>query len=417
LHCQGIFSMENIIIAGIVLILLITIILLYLVLTRSQKEDINKALSGSVTDIVERIARSSADLKLDMTDRLSAQFKQVWEHMDNQMTQNRQEQQTGLARSTEALEKKFQTLEEKTERQLEAIRSKVDERLMAIGKDVQTKLSENMTESFKHFEKFQQYMKEAEAQLKNVGTVGESINDLNNLLKMPHLRGGFGEATLELILADFLPAEMYELQADVGGFGRVDALVKFPDICLPIDSKFPREQVLPLFDVCDEAEIEKAREKLKQIVKKQALDISTKYIHPEVGTTDMALMFLPSETLYFEVIRNADLWNALIEKKVYPVSPNTLAITLKSIHLAYKNYKTAGGINETIKSLQLAKRHFENFRNRFLDIGASLQKAQEAFQTADTHLGNYSKTITKLTGTEPEALVEGDEHENPEKSS
>jgi DNA recombination protein RmuC len=339
----------------------------------------------------------------------------VGEHLDTQLAHNRQEQQMGLSRTTESLEKKFQTLEEKTQQQLEAIRAKVDERLATIGKDVQTKLTENMTESFKHFEKFQQYMKEAETQLKNVGTVGESINDLNNLLKLPHLRGGFGEASLELLLADFLSAEMYELQADVGGNGRVDALVKFPGVYLPIDSKFPREQVLPLFETCDQAEIEKAREKLRQVVKKQAADIALKYIHPEAGTTDMALMFLPSETLYFEVIRNTELWNAMSEKRVYPVSPSTLAITLKSIYLAYKNYKTAGGINETIKSLQLANRHFENFRNRFLDIGTSLQKAQDAFQTANTHLENYSKSVTRLTGAELPALEKGDE--NKEKDS
>jgi len=409
--------MENVIIAGIVLILMITIILLYLVLTRSQKEDINKALSGSVTDIIERITRSSADLKLDMTDRLSAQFKQVWEHLDNQMTQNRTEQQAGLARSTEALEKKFQALEEKTERQLESIRSKVDERLMAIGKDVQTKLSENMTESFKHFEKFQQYMKEAEAQLKNVGTVGESINDLNNLLKMPHLRGDFGETSLEMILANFIPREMYILEAEIGEKGRVDALVKLPFMpSIPIDSKFPREQVLHLFEMSDKAKIEDARKQLERVIKEEANKIC-KYICPENGTTDMALMFLPSEALYFEVIRNTELWSTLSKKRVYPVSPNTLAITLQGIYLAYKNYKTASGVNETIKSLQMAKRHFENFRNRFLDIGASLQKAQEAFQTADTHLGNYSKSITRLTGTEGQAIEAGETPENPEKSS
>ena len=91
----------------------------------------------------------------------------------------------------------------------------------------------------------QQHLKAAEEQLREVGALGHSINDLNNMLKLPHLRGQFGEASLERLLSDFLPAHMFEMQSSAGdGNGRADAVIQFPDRRLPIDAKFPREQVL-----------------------------------------------------------------------------------------------------------------------------------------------------------------------------
>ena len=100
---------------------------------------------------------------------------------------------------------------------------------MAITEQVQVKLDQNIKEGFAQFEKVQQHLKAAEEQLREVGALGHSINDLNNLLKLPHLRGQFGEASLERLLADFLPAHMFALQASPGeGGGRADAVIYFP---------------------------------------------------------------------------------------------------------------------------------------------------------------------------------------------
>ena len=95
---------------------------------------------------------------------------------------------------------------------------------------MQQKLDQNIKEGFAQFEKVQQHLKAAEEQLREVGAIGHSINDLNNLLKLPHLRGHFGEASLERLLADFLPAHMFAMQASPGdGGGRADAVIYFPD--------------------------------------------------------------------------------------------------------------------------------------------------------------------------------------------
>src|SRR5437667_402625 len=113
-------------------------------------------------------------------------------------------------------------------------------------------------------------LKAAEEQLREVGALGHSINDLNNMLKLPHLRGQFGEASLERLLADFLPAHMFEIQSTLPDGGRADAVIQFPDRRLPIDAKFPREQVLALFESGDEAEIEEARHEFVRVMKAEA---------------------------------------------------------------------------------------------------------------------------------------------------
>src|SRR5262249_26016849 len=144
-------------------------------------------------------------------------------------------------------------------------------------------------------------------------------------LKLPHLRGQFGEASLERLLGDFLPSHMFALQASPSGNGggRADAGIYFPDRQLPIDAKFPREAVIALFESSDETEIEDARIELVRVMKAEAKRIK-QYIQPESGTTDIALMYLPSETLYMEVIRNRELGDWMNQQHVFPVSPNTL---------------------------------------------------------------------------------------------
>jgi len=241
--------------------------------------------------------------------------------------------------------------------------------------------------------------------------VGTSINELNNLLKLPHLRGGFGEAALEMIIADFLPEGMYEMQAQVAPNSpeRVDVLVKLPGASLPIDSKFPREQVMALFETSDSVGLTEARKALSRAVRELAKDIKAKYIRPDAGTTDMALMFLPSETLYFEVVRDGQLWDFMKRHKVFPVSPNTLAVTLKGIALSYDYYRMAKGVEKTIEDIKKARKHFGHFEERFEGIGKQLDRAKEAYNFASTHLGHYSSSVARLTGEGPETPDEGRE--------
>lgn len=349
-------------------------------------------LQAPLMDLAERMTRVTTEMRESTQERLAKHFLETQERLERTLGQNRQELQSGLFRTTQNLETRFQSLEQQ-----------VGTRLEAIGKNVESKLNENLKEGFRHFEKVQEHLQAAELKLASLNTVGQSISDLNQLLKLPHLRGGFGEATLEKLLSDFLPSGSYELQYMItpGSTERVDAVVKFARQLLPIDSKFPREQILPLFEAPDPAVLETARKALSDFIKVQAKSIADKYIRPDHGTTDMALLFLPSETLYFEVIRDGKLFETLSKLKVFPVSPNTLSISLNAVAMAQEYYEMARGVEKTIEDVKKARRHFEHFEKKFEDIGKGLRKAQEAFETANTHLNHYENSIFRLTGESP----------------
>src|SRR5437016_7219628 len=316
------------------------------------------------------------------------------------LSETRSELTGAMALTTSALKTEFDRLNQQTAESLESIRERVDAKLMAITEQVQSKLDQNIKEGFAQFEKVQQHLRAAEEQLRQVGALGHSINDLNNLLKLPHLRGQFGEASLERLLADFLPANMFEMQFAVNsGGGRADAIIQFPDRRLPIDAKFPRDQVLALFESNDAKEIEDARHELVRVMKAEAKRIKA-YIQPESGTTDIALMYLPSETLYMEAIRNRELGDWLNQQHVFPVSPNTLLITLQTIALVHKWYEVASRFEKSRRGLAKAQKSFDYFQNQFENVGKSLSKAQEAFDTAQKHLKTYRGRVTALSGQE-----------------
>jgi DNA recombination protein RmuC len=378
---------------------------------QALKQSLSSQFATSTADMAQRLEQTKGDLRQQVTDRLGDGFSTIRSTVEQQLQTGRQEQAQGLgdarkelttslALTTAQLKSEFDCLNQKTVQSLDSIRDRVDTKLLEITSQVQQKLDENIREGFAQFEKVQQHLRAAEEQLREVGALGHSINDLNNLLKLPHLRGQFGEASLERLLADFLPAHMFEMQASLpDGGGRPDAVIYFPDRKLPIDAKFPREQVLALFEGTDEAQIEEARHDFVQVMKTQGKRIKS-YIQPENGTTDIALMYLPSETLYMEAIRNRELADWLNNQHVFPVSPNTLLMTLQTIALVHKWYEVASRFEKSRAELAKAQKSFDFFQNHFENVGKSLNKAQEAFDKASTHLKAYRGKVTALSGQE-----------------
>jgi DNA recombination protein RmuC len=387
----------------------------------SLHETLSRQFAASTADMASRLEQTKGDLRQQVSDRLADGFTGIRSAVEEQMTAGRREQSerltearteltNSLALTTSQLKSEFDGLNQTTVQSLDSIRDRVDSKLMAITEQVQLKLDQNIKEGFAQFEKVQQHLKAAEEQLREVGALGHSINDLNNLLKLPHLRGQFGEASLERLLADFLPAHMFAIQASAGENGRADAMIFFPDRRLPIDAKFPREQVLALFESNVESEIEEARHEFVRVMKTEARRIKL-YIQPEDGTTDIALMYLPSETLYMEAIRNRDLADWLNQQHVFPVSPNTLLMTLQTIALVHKWYEVASRFEKSRLELAKAQKSFDFFQNQFENIGKSLNKAQEAFETAQRHLKSYRGKVTVLSGQEQLDLDAGKNEE------
>jgi DNA recombination protein RmuC len=376
----------------------------------SMELSLSQQLTSATADMASRLEGTKGDLRQQVSDRLGKGFQEIRDSVDGQLANGRREQAqhhlearkeltASLALTTSQLKAEFDGLNQRTATSLDAIRDRVDAKLLEITQQVQDKLDQNIKEGFAQFEKVQQHLKAAEEQLREVGALGHSINDLNNLLKLPHMRGQFGEASLERLLADFLPSHMYEFQASLGDGGRPDAVIYFPDRKLPIDAKFPREQILAIFESENEEEIEAARTEFVRVMKAQTKRIQN-YIQPENGTTDIALMYLPSETLYMEAVRNRELADWLNQQHVFPVSPNTLLMTLQTIALVHKWYEVASRFEKSRLELAKAQKSFDHFQNQFENVGKSLNKAQEAFDTASKHLKTYRGKVSALSGQE-----------------
>jgi len=378
------------------------------------REALTQQLTSATADMAMRLESTKGSLRQEVTDRLGEGFKEIRTSVEAQLAGGRREQTSdlrearaeltnGLALTTSQLKAEIENLNAKTAQSLDAIRDRVDAKLLAISGEVQQKLDHNIKEGFAQFERVQQHLRAAEEQLREVGALGQSINDLNNMLKLPHLRGHFGEASLERLLADFLPAHMFEMQSSLPDGGRPDAIIQFPDRRLPIDAKFPREQVLPLFEDGNGTELEEARGEFVRVMKTEAKRIRA-YIQPEHGTTEIALMYLPSETLYMEAVRNRELADWLNAQHVFPVSPNTLLMTLHTIALVHKWYEVASRFEKSRQELAKAQKSFDYFQNQFENVGKSLSKAQEAFDKASTHLKTYRGRVSALSGQEQLAL-------------
>ena len=210
--------------------------------------------------------------------------------------------------------------------------------------------------------------------------VGRSIAGLEQILKSPKIRGGLGETFLENLLAQMFPQEHYTLQYQFSTGDRVDAVVRIGDRLVPVDAKFPLENFQRMLQETDEAERKQARRAFVRDVKARVDEIAKKYILPDEGTYDFALMYIPAENVYFEAITKDESLEEdppavyAASKRVIPVSPNSLYAYLRVIVLG-------------LRGLQI-ERSAQEIQERLTRLGGDLDKFREAFDVVGRHLTN-----------------------------
>jgi DNA recombination protein RmuC len=283
------------------------------------------------------------------------------------------------------LENKMKSLQESNEKRLEQMQGVVDEKLQ---KTLETRLAQSFELVSKQLDSVQQGLGE----MKNLAADAKSLkNALTNVKE----RGTYGEVRLERLLSDILTANQYEMNAEIADNKRVEFAVKLPGngehpLLLPIDSKFPIEDYNRLLDAEDKQAIDEARKSLAQKMRASAKEIHDKYIVPP-KTTDFALMFLPTEGLYAEVLQNAALFEELRDKyKVTAVGATTLSAFLSSLQMGFKTLAIEQRSQEVWDTLRAVKSEFVKF-------GDMLDKAHKQIQTAD-------KTLEEIVGKRTRAI-------------
>ncbi|MBM3381452.1 MAG: DNA recombination protein RmuC [Betaproteobacteria bacterium] len=240
--------------------------------------------------------------------------------------------------------------------------------------------------------------------------MNDAVGSLKTALVVPHLRGRIlGETALERLLSDVLPPHAYAYQYDIGG-ARVDAVIRFPHVGLivPIDAKFhfAGAQVL-LEGSTDENLIKESRKQLAQSIRGSAREIAKKYVRPELGTTDFAYLFVPSEAVFQEILHDVDLWQSLVDEQVLVVSPHTLFVALQPLSHAVRYYEMSLGVNEKIKLLQESGRTLEDLSGQ---VSEQLTKAMRALEQSQRMISSLPHLASSLTTPEsnPVAHVAGD---------
>lgn len=340
---------------------------------------------------------SVLNLQQDLRNVLELSFRQNREGLDISLQKFAAAFQQSVESFNQLQKEKFAALEQKqnelingTEKKLEQMRETVDEKL-------QKTLNERLSQSFETVGKQLAAVQEGLGEMKNLA---QDVGGLKKVLSNVKMRGGFGEVQLSLLLEQILAPEQYaaNVATKAGSRDIVEFAIKLPgkddmreQVWLPIDAKFPKdayERLQDAYDKSDPAIIEEAQKILDTTIRNMAKDISEKYIDPP-GTTDFAIMFLPFEGIYAEVVRKASLLEELQKKyKVIVTGPTTLAAILNSLQMGFRTLAIQKRSSEVWQVLAEVKKEFENF-------GGMLQKAQSNIQTGLTQLDDVMGKRTR----------------------
>lgn len=243
---------------------------------------------------------------------------------------------------------------------------------------------------------------------KRVVDVADELKSLQNVLQNPKQRGVLGEFYLDQILQNLLPPGSYELQYKMGEGMIVDAIIKLDGKFLPIDSKFSLENYNRLLELKGDAR-EVLERQFKEDLKKR-IDETSKYIQPKKGTLEQALMFIPSEAIYYDLLANKvgaggvngrDLMQyAAIDKHVTIVGPSTLSAMLQVIVQGLRSLEIQKDTEVIRKNVEQLTKHLVGYDVYFKKVGTSLGATVGHYNNASKELGRIDKDIVKIAGSE-----------------
>ena len=244
---------------------------------------------------------------------------------------------------------------------------------------------------------------------KNIGEmseIGRGMKDLQEFLRSPKLRGNIGEQVLREILGQMLPKQSFHLQYTFKSGDKVDAAIKTASGIIPVDSKFPLENFRKMMKAESEMEKKKTKRDFINDVRKHVRDISSKYILTDEGTIDYALMYIPSESVYYEVVNDIELFDYAGKKRVLPVSPMTFYAYMKAILMSFEGQKIEQKARQILQAIRAIQKDYNKVEDNLGVLGRHLTNAYNQMSNV---LSGFTLLGQKLTSTQ--ALGEGTKEE------
>ena len=265
-------------------------------------------------------------------------------------------------------------------------------------------LAQQSAASIKILQEVTEKLTKLEGTNKNVGDIAAELKTLQNVLQNPKQRGVLGEYYLEQILRNTLPPGSFQLQYKLGESLIVDAVIKYEDKLLPLDSKFSLENYNRMVDA--KGPEKDALERMFKTDIKGRIDETSKYIQPGKGTLDQALMFIPSETIYYDIltervgINGRNLLQYAAEKRVTIVGPTTLSAMLQTIAQGLRSIEIHKDTEKIRKNIEQLQKHLISHNGYMQKLGASLGTTVNHFNTTYKELGKIDRDIVKIAETE-----------------
>ncbi|MGT2934544.1 DNA recombination protein RmuC [Streptococcus castoreus] len=341
---------------------------------------LDTANKQQILEITRLMNRQQTDFYQQLTD--------IRDVLHQSLSENRDRSDQRLEVMNQSLSQSLKAMQESNEKRLEEMRHTVEEKL-------EETLKNRLHASFETVSK---QLESVNQGLGEMRTVAQDVGTLNKVLSNTKTRGILGELQLGQIIEDIMTTNQYEREfvTVTGSTERVEYAIKLPGngqgdyIYLPIDSKFPLEDYYRLedaYEVGDKSAIEASRKALLAAIKRFAKDIHKKYLNPP-ETTNFGIMFLPTEGLYSEVVRNAAFFDSLRrEEAIVVAGPSTLSALLNSLSVGFKTLNIQKNADDISKILGNVKLEFEKF-------GGLLVKAQKQIHTANNTLDQLMSTRT-----------------------
>ena len=257
-----------------------------------------------------------------------------------------------------------------------------------------TMLNQNIQGMHKRLDNAAKVMGDVNKELGQVQEMGRQMKDLQDFLKSPKLRGNIGEQVLKDLLNQYFPQKYFDLQFKFKTGQIVDAILRTDQGLISLDSKFPLENFSKMAKSDNEAERKVFLREFTKDVRKHIRDIARKYILPEEGTVDFAIMYVPSEAIYYEIIRSEeDIHVYAQENKILITSPNSFFYFLKVIMMGLQGKKIEEASKKILASFQAMAKDSEKMGE---DLGVLNTHLTNASGTMDRLNSNYSKLNNKI---------------------